>query len=69
MGLSNSGTFFEICLYSKTILFLKCEYLIEDMIVLENNGNDIEILILTKSTDNQSFMKIIDFPSKLIFVI
>lgn len=64
--LTDKGTLLEVCPHTHLIfpLILDLNYLIEDLMVLENNESDTELLMLTRMKDtNIHSIKIVSFPS------
>ena len=66
VGLTISGSFVEICPYTKTMHAVKGikEEVIDDLRVLESNNEYIELLVLSPPNEvNTRSMKVLDFPS------
>uniref|UniRef100_A0A182P1L0 Uncharacterized protein n=1 Tax=Anopheles epiroticus TaxID=199890 RepID=A0A182P1L0_9DIPT len=63
-ALTYSGQLFEICPLTKLMAELPCTFRIDELVVLEANGDIIELLITTKPDSNgKILMKIVSFPS------
>lgn len=66
IALTNSGHLLEICPYTRTVN--KCHtarrqsVLIEDLLVIESSEENIELLLLTKPTEDGRFIKIVEYP-------
>ncbi|KAH8382179.1 hypothetical protein KR009_002128 [Drosophila setifemur] len=68
LALTNSGHLLDICPYSRTFHLCKSSkeqtLLIEDLLVMECNEENIELLLLTKPTEDGRFIKIVEYPCK-----
>uniref|UniRef100_A0A182K6U4 Uncharacterized protein n=1 Tax=Anopheles christyi TaxID=43041 RepID=A0A182K6U4_9DIPT len=63
-ALTYSGQLFEICPLTKLMSELPCTFRIDELVVLEANGDICEMLITTKPDSNgKILMKIVNFPS------
>ncbi|SPP80519.1 uncharacterized protein LOC117583698 [Drosophila guanche] len=67
IALTNSGHLLDICPYTRTVNLCQSSQgrtlLIEDLLVMECSEESIELLILTKPTDEGRLMKIVEYPS------
>ncbi|XP_023294177.2 uncharacterized protein LOC111677314 [Lucilia cuprina] len=64
--LTNSGHLLELCPFTKILFFASStqEILIDDLIVMECSDENIELLTLTKrSEDHERSIKIVDYPA------
>uniref|UniRef100_A0A1S4H9P0 Uncharacterized protein n=1 Tax=Anopheles gambiae TaxID=7165 RepID=A0A1S4H9P0_ANOGA len=63
-ALTYSGQLFEICPLTKLMSELPCTFRIDELVVLEANGEIFELLITTKPDSNgKILMKIVSFPT------
>lgn len=66
--LTNSGHLLELCPFTKLLLYSSSaqEILIDDLIVMECSDETIELLVLTKrSQEHERLIKILDYPGKV----
>ncbi|XP_016949058.1 uncharacterized protein LOC108023885 [Drosophila biarmipes] len=67
IALTNSGHLLDICPYTRTVLMCQTtqrkNLLIEDLLVMECSEENIELLVLTKPSDEGRFIKIVEYPS------
>nr|XP_017007775.2 uncharacterized protein LOC108064669 [Drosophila takahashii] len=67
IALTNSGHLLDICPYTRTVHLAQTSQrkslLIEDLLVMECSEENIELLVLTKPTDEGRFIKIVEYPT------
>ncbi|XP_017073334.2 uncharacterized protein LOC108109368 [Drosophila eugracilis] len=67
IALTISGHLLDICPYTRTIHLCqntqKNNILIEDLLVMECSEENIELLVLTKPTEEGRFIKIVEYPT------
>lgn len=67
IALTDSGHLVEICPYTRTVYMCQTtqqkNLLIEDLLVMECSEDNIELLVLTKSTAEGRFIKIVEYPT------
>ncbi|XP_017122723.1 uncharacterized protein LOC108143036 [Drosophila elegans] len=67
IALTNCGHLLDICPYTRTVHMCQTtgqkSLLIEDLLVMECSEENIELLMLTKPTEEGRFIKIVEYPS------
>ncbi|EDV52945.1 uncharacterized protein LOC6554740 [Drosophila erecta] len=70
IALTNSGHLVNICPYTRTICMCQSsqqnQLLIEDLLVMECSEENIELLVLTKSTEGGRFIKVVEYPTLIV---
>ncbi|XP_017060303.1 uncharacterized protein LOC108100776 [Drosophila ficusphila] len=67
IALTNSGHLLDVCPFTRTVHLCPRtqgkDLLIEDLLVMECSEENIELLVLTKPTEDERFIKIVEYPS------